>query len=184
MKTERPVLIQVVGTMNLGVGVLSLLCSSCAGIGHLDLISGGMGADQVEAMRRAEEAALPGYHFIKVGYVVLTLVLPLLLILSGVGLLSMKKWGKQTGILYSVATILCHVAFLIVRMAFINPAMAVWAQNQGAVPGTVAGMATEGVLSSLIGVLYPLALLVVMFLPAFSQAWAGNEQQTSPTTPD
>jgi hypothetical protein len=125
------------------------------------------------------------------------LVLAVVLIIAGVGLLGMHPWARWLCVAYGVLTILVGVSSLVVQLAYLNPAMEQWNRdlqenvlraNQGKggvvvtpapqTPQSPAMNSASSVVYSLIGMGYAVGLMVVMFLPNVSAAFARRNSQT------
>ena len=108
-------------------------------------------------------------------------VVSLVLLISGVGLLLMKSWGRTLSIVYSVYDILSKITFTALSFWFIQSAL----EAQEEVPAQLPPGALEGIFavsfscSLVFGLIYPILLLVFMFRPAVTAAFGvsgGSEQ--------
>jgi hypothetical protein len=190
MKPERPVVVLVFAILNLvfgGLGILGFLC-------------GGIILAIVFAALSSAPAGTAFPHFPS-GLVTLFVVLfiygfimAVVLVLSGIGLLNMKRWGRNTAIAYSIITIVYSIVATVINITYIGPTMQKWQsdlQEEIARDQQLKGQppppnmyqpsqspllnAATSIVGAIFGMAYAIALLVVMYLPHVSAAFAGRE---------
>jgi hypothetical protein len=202
MPRERPPAVLVMAILNLvlgGLGILGTLL--CGGVGPLfaAVLSEQAVADPLGNPYTAVEKQLPGYIAFAIGSLVLNLLLSILLVIAGLGLLRMESWARRLCIGYGMASLVVTLAGLVFTLAYVNPAVARWQrerdeqvlrqqQQQGNVlagrPGVGASLGSPSWMnnlpalgSALFSMAYATALLVVMFLPDVSDAFAGRPRR-------
>jgi hypothetical protein len=185
MPRKRPTVLTVFGILNIVFGSLGLVCYSCIGFGLVVLLGGGLGAAQDPQLRLAKEAIddmlrnVPGYVPAIVISLVLGVVLALILIISGIGLLYVQGWARIICIIYSIISILSQLGALVYRLAVLNPALERWANDfvmrhgGGPMRENPGASNVWEIAVSVFFIGYAVALLVVMFLPQVSAAFAG-----------
>jgi hypothetical protein len=206
MERRRPTAVTVMGVLNIVFGSLSLLCTLCLGIMFLFVsalfsqplppMPQGPGMppnvppiNEVWDLMRQQVTWLMPYL---IGSLLVGLVLAIMLIIAGIGLLNMKRWGRVLSIIYAVVTIIVQVAETVAQIAYINPTMEraqqealqkIAARNP-AFPMGAQPMGMNGPMDnvwSIFGgglmIVYAVVLLVMMLLPSVSAAF-------SPRPPD
>src|SRR5262249_2193032 len=120
----RPVPVTVLGILNIVFGSLGILAYLCAGIGILFFINvfygpSGKGNKDLTLVRGIMEVSfessaqhIPYYWAFLIGSLVLSVVLTLVLLITGIGLLRMRPWGRVGAIAYSVIAILAGLMSL------------------------------------------------------------------------
>src|SRR5260370_41680950 len=101
------------GILNLLIGVVGLLCCTC-GIGLGGFVGYGLsqmpapkaGDPDIKAPFIAVDREYPALKFALISAVVTLLILAVLCLVSGIGLLKMKQWGRKTAILSAVVFLL------------------------------------------------------------------------------
>src|SRR5438105_3654418 len=122
MKTERPVVVLVFAILNLIFGGLALLGYFCGGIGLIFMVAifsnapAGPSFPPLPSGLIALFVVLFFYGFIMAG----------VLILSGIGLLSMKPWARKAAIIYSVITIVYALIAFVINITYVGPVMQRW----------------------------------------------------------
>jgi hypothetical protein len=189
MARERPASVLTMGILNLVFGGLGLICL-CVGAFGLAVLFGLVGATkELEDLMAAIERELPAFRAIMIAQIALGVLLNIVLLAAGVGLLNMQPWARWASVGWAVTIILLQVASLIFTLAIVNPAMEKatkeWASKQkGATVSTSPGSGMQQSVSSICGaafnIIYAIALLIVMFLPNVSAAFAGRPIQRRP----
>jgi hypothetical protein len=189
MRPERPVVVLVFAILNLVFGGLGIAGFLCGGI-----ILGFMFLVFSSAPAGTPIPPLPsGLITVFVVLFVYGFIMAVVLILSGIGLLNMKRWGRNTAIAYSIITIVYSVVITVINITYIGPTMQKWQddlqeaitreqQRKGITPApnvyhpgqSPMLNAASSILGAIIGMAYAVALLVVMFLPHVSAAFAGR----------
>jgi hypothetical protein len=196
MKPERPTAVTIAAILNIVFGSLGILFGLC-GVGmQLYLLTlpetppsqkvspfdvFGQAAQLVGELNRVGGPALKGYL---VGQQALSLIFCILLLVSGIGLLGMKSYGRWLCVVYAVYATLATLAMVVVQVTFINPTTARVQARQFADMGpqfknnplvgdpTLANVVSVG--QGLVYLAFSFTLLVLMFLPSVSAAFAGR----------
>ncbi len=120
MPLKRPTIISVIGILNIVFGALGGFTSLCCGIPVLFM-------DKLFALFPqppgqpspgiffAEMNKVPGYFALQCFSIFMSFFTGCLLIVSGIGFLRMKRWGRFTGIGYSIIGILWATMGVIVQ---------------------------------------------------------------------
>jgi len=183
MDRQRPTTVLVMAIFNIMFGAL---CSLCNLVGAAEPI-----VDQANRVprvpgspppNRASEAMydyVPGIFAVKVGLGCSNLVLNLLLIVSGIGLLLMKPWGRWLGIGASATIIVIALLYALYVVVIGIPGLERWRTELAAHPagtrypgGVIIGGVMGGALLAC-GMLsiYPVVSLMVLLLPSVAAAF-------------
>jgi hypothetical protein len=189
MKPERPVVVLVFAILNLVFGGITILSFLCGGIvvafvfAALSRVPGGTPITPLPSGLVTFFIAVFIYGFI----------MSIVLILSGIGLLNMRPWGRKTAIAYSIVTIAYTIIATVINITYAGPAMHKWQrdlqeeikrdqQSKGIASRNVYDPSQSSVLDAassivgaILGIAYAIALLVVMYLPHVSAAFAGKQ---------
>jgi len=187
MPRKRPTVLTVMGILNIVFGSLGLVCDLCMGLGILLVVGapGGGGAFQGRDNPFAEigkqlavvQGEVPYHTAVQVGQVVVGFFTSILLLVAGIGLLKIRNWGRMLSIAYSVVAILVTLANAIYTMAIVNPAVErLMLRQQGM--DTSAFNNIGAILGAVIGMTYPIILLIMMLLPSVAAACAGHRPET------
>lgn len=162
---QRPTSVTVFGVLNIVFGVLGLLVVLFSGAAVF--------------LATAQRQRLPGMEemnpvlatWTKVS-VVIGLLGTLALLISGMGLLGLKSWGRFLAMGYSVYTIVTGILGIVVQYVFvIQPVL------EQQVPGgrreVVIGTVIGGAVGSCIGLIYPVLLMFFMSRPHVKAAFSG-----------
>jgi hypothetical protein len=192
MARKRPTVVTVMAILNIVFGSLGLLCYLCAGAGFLILFAAinqaGPQDRGVQALKElwaevSREVPWMGAYF--VGSMIFSLLMAILLLVSGIGLLNMKSWARALAIFYSLITIITQIVVLWLQLAYINPLMLrvnqnLMARNPAFQPGNDpfgGGLMSNNlwsVIGAVIGMTYAVVLLIMMLLPSVSAAFSGG----------
>lgn len=135
---------------------------------------------QADLQDRIEEEMakrIPGFTTYEIVNAIETLIMALVLIVSGVGLLNMQAWARYLSITYAVLGIVFTIAGLIFSFLFIMPAMKpIFQEVARNEPPEVANMMETFASVAMVGagccgLIYPVAVLIVMLLPSVSSAF-------------
>jgi hypothetical protein len=200
MQRERPTIVLVMAILNIVMGSLCSVSQLCT-VGSLAFMSqlGNMPAppgpqgtpNPLQEVSKMYDY-VPGFYAITISYAALAIILQVVLIFAGVGLLYMRPWARWTSVGYSVAVILLSFAHMIYGIVYVQPGMERWQRDflakmsVGPAPppppsSPIAGVASAGV-GFVMNIIYPIALLIVMFLPMVGAAFAGK--RSFPIEPD
>jgi hypothetical protein len=172
------------GILNIVFGSVGILCGLC-GIATLSFTAGipaapgpdgpGLGRDLVGYMNQK----IPGWFFIEISKVSLTVVLSLVLIIAGIGLLNMRNWGRILSLVYAILAVPFHASYLAFQLFLVVPAAREFNQRgHGMAPPDPTAQGREfGALVGVVGaagvsIVYALVLLTVMLLPQVAQSFA------------
>jgi hypothetical protein len=197
MARERPTVVTVFGILNLVFGGLFGLCSLCAGFALLFAYiafksAPPQAAAELSGVFGSLDRLLPSYKYVLIASVVIGLILDIVLIVSGIGLLRMHPWGRWGSVFYGVGTVLVGIAGLVYNVGYANPAMYKWqqefqkdlaakqkarggpAQPMPQASANPAATTAQQIAGSVISMAYAIAVLIAMFLPQVSAAFAGG----------
>lgn len=191
---KRPALVTVVAIINLSFGILGVLCLSCAGFGLAMIVPALQkapakpgGPDPMRDLKDLFDVfdKIPGYSTVMLASGVLSLVMSAVLLASGVGLLKMRGWGRMLALAYAVYSLLSAVGMTAYSMAYVQPAIPAAVEeiekkreadklplnpNLSQLKGSAGGGGNPT--GNLLGVLYGIALLVLLNLPDVRRAFA------------
>jgi hypothetical protein len=200
-KPNRPTAVLVIAILHLVFGSLGLLCSiiQASGAGkQLQQMQAKMDPKQgqlQEKLEQALEAEIPGYSTVEMASSVVSMFLCFMLLACGVGLLGMHVWARFGSIAYGVVSILFHLLSVIYAFVFVVPAMnnvfkGLAKDNPQMDPQMAKAMemggtigATVGAMAGCAGMIYPTAVLIVMFLPRVRAAFDRAGRGESPYEP-
>lgn len=189
MPAKRPVAVVVVAVLQLVFGGLALIdsASSLAGLDKALGSAGRVGPSGPQALSLADvenqlEQRVPGYGLSKRLNAGLEGVLALLMIVSGVGLLLLRPWGRLLALVYAVLSILNTVVYLPWYLAVVAPQVVAFARELSATGGEQAqamGLALPFIYIGLpvaasLSVLYPILVLVILSRRRVRAAFAGE----------
>jgi hypothetical protein len=195
MAGRRATVLTVMGILNIVFGSLFMLCNLCAAVGLMFLFSSSslfalpgfnVGPDMLEFMKQE----VPAYVPVTVSHVVLSLILDIVLLVSGIGLLNVQRWGRALALIYCVVSIPMQLGITVFTVAVVNPAMQRWQLDffgrMGAQlpPGAMGGNSvTNNLMSLVVGILwvvYAVVLLIMMVVPSTRAAFAGGPPSREP----
>jgi hypothetical protein len=169
------------GVLNIVFGALFLLVCFCDGI----MLVAGRDPDTM-AMWEQMKDQVPGFVAVRAGGVLVHIVLFILLIVAGIGLLNMARWGRFLSIFYGVASILFELAMLIYQLGFINPAMSRFFNQLGG--AQFGGPDIGGMMMTILTIvtvviyalvmLYSVLLLIMMMTSTVSAAFGGRAAES------
>jgi hypothetical protein len=173
--------------MNLVLGSLLLLCYLFNSVTTLLQSSGarnnpgfgGPGNDMAVKLEREMEASVPGYRGIQVAQSLVGLALSILLLLSGIGMLNLKNWGRIGSIIWALLMILYEVGITGYHLAVLSPAMTRALRDvpmgPGGPPATMIVTITSVVIVffALLFITYAIVLLLMMLRANVVAAFSG-----------
>jgi hypothetical protein len=187
MKTYRPAAVLVMAILNLVFGILGLV-GTCFGVGGmviLYLIFKNMPPpppgqpNPLDAVLKMFDQ-IPGYVPFAIGSLIVGAVFSILLTACGFGLLKVRPWARIGSLVYAVFGILQAIGGTIYTIAVVNPALANLFQQQQAQGGPPNPMVSDPTINNisaiagfLIGLAYPIAILIVLNLTHVRRAFAG-----------
>jgi hypothetical protein len=160
------------GVFNIVVGAMGLIFYVCSG-----LMVAAMVTERSPSLWQDVQSQIPIFTPMATAHIVVSLILCLLLLISGIGLLSMQPWARFLSLTASILALLLNVWTVIFQIAFVNPAM----QNRlGSAdhPFSRANMAFEATFinfsilgTALVAIIYGTALFITMLLPNVASAF-------------
>jgi hypothetical protein len=185
--------------INFVIGGLKLLALLCGGVGLLVIFSllknapAQPGGPDVGKEITDLFESIPGYVPYLIGSLVLSVIMTILLLVSGFGLLNLRNWARMLCFVYAAYVILYTVGSLAYEITVVQPATEKWAaqfqkkvQAQQAkarpgqppppappAPGGNVGGQMGGLTVGLFQVAHAVALLVVLNLGDVRRAFAG-----------
>jgi hypothetical protein len=189
MKPERPVIVLVFAILNLvfgGMGILGFVCGGAA-----------MAFVFVVLSNAPAGTTMPSFPSGLITFFVVIFVygfiMAVVLTLSGVGLLNMKRWARNTAIAYSIITIVYSITTTVINITYAGPMMQKWQrdlqeevardqQRKGQPPPPTMNDPTQSPVfnaavsigGAIFGMAYAIALLIGMLLPQVPAAFAGR----------
>lgn len=160
---QRPIAVMVFGILNIGYALWKIVGLLFMGVA-MRLNTHGNSAF---ASFTSDPAYKAWSHF----SVVIGIVFAIVLIASGIGLLLMQNWARVLAIVYSVLEMIVVGVGAVVSQRIMSQAMT--SQIHGAPAGVVAVFAMIGfVMGIVIGLAYPVLLLIFMTRPKLVAAFA------------
>jgi len=152
---------------------------------------GAPGLDPNEMMKQVQDR-MPSYmQTVAIGHEAVGVILSIIMIVAGIGLLQVRPWGRVLSILYAVVSILVKIAFAVYTFVLVIPVsrevnqivfQQVRAQAKNpreqammeAIMSMADTMTLMQVVVPLFMIVYPVVVLVIMFLKSTRQAFAGE----------
>jgi hypothetical protein len=127
-------------------------------------------ADLGPRMQQHLEAEIPFYNTILLTQLVLGLFLSIMLVIAGIGLLSMRPWSRRLSLVYAIGSIVLQLAGLVFMVLFTLPAMANFfpqiEREFPAIPPPVVAISRlamwAGPIFAPVGFVYPIVVLVLL----------------------
>jgi hypothetical protein len=187
MPRKRPTAVLV-------IAIFHFIFAACGGIVNMLQVTGaaanltklgGGGRDDKEAklqqkiqedIEREIEKNFPDYKLFQTAEGAFGLVLAGMLLVAGIGLLSMQPWARLLSLLYAVLAILNNIVGAIIAFALVVPATQEALRNMPEVSQQlrqtieIASMSAVGV-GLCVGMVYPIAVLIVMLMPTVTAAF-------------
>jgi hypothetical protein len=187
-RDRRPAAVLVVAILNMffgGMNLLGLLCALPSMALLVAIMPPVPGSDKnlFRDMYDAVNERFPFLYFL-IGSTILTLLLNTGVLTSGIGLWKMRIWARRMAIVCALAQIALVLITPIFQILWINPAMADWQEHfhktmagpNAPPPPTIFDSGMYNVISifaALFGSIYPLIVLIILFLPHVRAAFAG-----------
>jgi hypothetical protein len=195
MNRNRPTVVLVMGILSIVLGSLGLICSLCGASNLLlqksasTFAAGVPGAEKsILAQQEIMDREIPNYMTLQLTGMAIATLFATLLLLGGIGLIFMRKWGRWCCILYALITPPLQIAGLWWRITKVTPAeMKAQKEAMKNVPGggnqpqldlnmdlfgTIVNVAISVVVALVI--IYAIVLLTTMLLPRVKRAFAGT----------
>jgi hypothetical protein len=181
-------------------GGLGILCGICSGI---QLAGGGQNwmtptptgpqaaemKQMQDEMQKAMESAA-GSQAVQIGAVVADLAISIIMIVSGIGLLQLRPWGRSLSILYAILSISLKILEAVYAFAVTGPII-----NEFINTHTASGPEQQFMFSvmrmvaiippiiQLVCMIYPIVVLIIMFRPAVVAAFRDGGSATTVDRP-
>jgi hypothetical protein len=177
----RPATATVFGILNLVYGGFGLICNPINGALNL-LIPNPQGRVNNPIL---EIAIQPIYRHAIAIYAGVSTVACALLVIAGIGLLTMKPWGRTLSVRYVILDIAAAVCYLGFNGIYLFAPMIDLARrlNSPQATGNAIGAVIGGVGVFLLGLIYPVLLLIFMTRPGMVQAFTGRGADGPATLP-
>jgi hypothetical protein len=193
MPRRRPTAVLVIAILQLLFGGLGLFCSICGGVmdmtGMPRMQAQPADSRAVQQARRKEvtEQVLPEriplYWAYTVTNRVSSLLSSILMVVSGVGLLLMRSWGRWLAVVYAALSLLVNLVGFVYTILFFNPAYAeVFRRlppqsDEEQLASTFARVGGPALSCGMM--IYPLAVLVILLLPSVGAAFRPRKKRVS-----
>jgi len=188
---ERPLPILPIAVLHFVFGGFGLLCGICGGVMLLSggqtwmaQTSGGYNSPKVKRMQDDIQKTMddvPASHAAQIGSFTADLAISITMIVSGIGLLQLRPWGRLLSIVYAVASIVLKIFGAIYAMAFTIPALYGYLDTHPAtVPEeqfafTMMRMVTIAPpVVQVLSMIYPIIVLIIMFRPSVVEAFRAD----------
>ena len=166
---NRPTSVTVFGVLNLVFGVLGLCGTAFSFAMFFVAQDSAMPNPAMDMMRENK-----GYMLFMQISVVLGFVASVVLVAAGVGLLSVKPWGRQLSIGYGIYAILSGIVGSIFNYYIVVRPMMNEIGAQGQNEAVAIGGAIGGIFGGCISLIYPVLLLFFMFTARVKAAFSGQ----------
>src|SRR6516162_6539589 len=129
---ERPLSIMPIAILHFVFGGMGILCGICSGI----QLAGGGGQNWMtptptgpqaaemkqmqDEMQQAMESA-GGSHAVQIGTVIIDLAISIIMIVSSIGLLQLRPWGRLLSIVYAILSISLKIFEVVYAFAVTKP---------------------------------------------------------------
>jgi hypothetical protein len=193
-RDRRPAAVLVVAILNIffgGMNLLSFVCAIPLLVVVFAILPPMPGSDKsiIKELFDSLNERIP-FLAIMIGASIYALIVNTALLVSGIGLWKMRVWARRTAIACSVIQLVWVVGYSIIQFLWLNPAMADWQEhfNQkfakpNAPPPPAlfwTGFYNAGAVFGIVmGSFYPIAVLIILFLPHVRAAFAGFRSSTS-----
>jgi hypothetical protein len=161
---QRPVVATVFGILNLVFGILGVCGNLASGGGFIAITSGILDAE-MKADMNLQQFDDPVFFGLLIMQLVLGFILSVIIIISGVGLLQFKPWGRKLANFYAIAYLILLVVGLAINIVFtVMPAIHeanIPDANPQQIGGAIGGI-VGGILGICFGAIYPICILVFL----------------------
>ena len=192
MPTKRPTIITVIGILCIvfgGLGVVGMLCCTVPGLvmaqfaGQVQLPQGPGKAPIDNPLK--EMNSIPGFMAFQLASVSMSVITWSILLISGIGLLKMKTWGRMTGFVYAFVAIIWGSVAWVIQQQMFKPRLEEMAKKIQAQVGQTNPFLNNPTFNNiaaafglLVAFAVPAVVLVLMCLPAVKN---GLEGKTDPS---
>jgi hypothetical protein len=193
MPAKRPMIISVIGILNIVLGGLGLLTSvCCGGIGLIflsvasktELPADHPLAPMIAQLKRQNE--MQGNFAMQIAGVGMAALTGTLLVVSGIGFLKMKQWGRHAGLAYAAIGIVWAIAVGVLQAQLAGPTLAEVNKDIQAKTGQANPVLNSPALANfavvfglLYNLAYPITMLILMLIPAVKTGLAGKSVLSS-----
>ena len=136
-----------------------------------------------DEMQKAMESG-PAFKVFQFGQIFLDLLISCTMIISGIGLLRLRPWGRHLSVVYAISSIALRIFGIVYALAFTMPAFNEFLRvHQASSPEeqmVLRFMKIFSVFPPIFGLLfmiYPIIVLVIMFRPAIAAAFRGEGRE-------
>ena len=161
---QRPAIATVFGILNLVFGILGV-CGSVASVGGFAFLYSGVFDAKMKAQMNLQQFDDPVFFGLLSMQMALGTILSVVIIISGIGLLKFKPWGRKLANFYAIAYLILLVVGVTINIVFtVIPAINE-ANSLGASPdkiGGAVGGVLGGVFSVCFGVIFPICILIFL----------------------
>ena len=181
-KKKVPAAVMVIAILNFIFGGLGL-CGGVFAISGANQMMLNANPKQAQIQKTLEdeiEKKVPNYKSVEMGINIFNAFLSLCLIILGIGLLKLQSWGRYGCLAYGGIDILAVIASVIFQFAFVVPASK---DAISSIPEFQRNKAARDIMETTLtfapaagccGGIYPIAVLIVMFLPSVTRAFSGE----------
>jgi hypothetical protein len=193
VKPERPAPVLVLALASLACGALGLIGAGVAQVICWPLGSLGSPAAVVpleSATAQNLRETLPGFRAYEVVVPGAATVLAALVLVTGLALLSMRRWARAAAVVVAGAVLLAQLAMTLYGLAVVVPGAEDWRQRAGRHPERPAppdfphaDLSWVGLLlliGGLIFFVHAVATIVVLHAPAVAEAFARGRRAEAP----
>lgn len=155
----RPTAVIVLAIFNIIIGVLGALCTPFSAVGlFVPQPAGGPPNPVLDAIK-----AQPIYFGWNIVAVILGTILAICLLLSGIGLLQMRPWGRTLALIYAGTNLALGILSTLMMFVFVYPQLAPMLQSSdpATMGGAIGGMA-GGMGGACCALVYPIIILMVL----------------------
>lgn len=120
---------------------------------------------------------VPGYRGFTVAGLGVSFLLDIMLLAGGIGLLRMQPWARWLSLVYASISILFRLTSFIYQLIWVLPATQALYAKFAAATGLSSLMTISsgiGAIATLLVIIYPISVIIVLFLPSTSAAFRGE----------
>ena len=164
LQGQRPVTATVFGILNLVFGILGI-CGIFSGIVGVAIMSSEIFDAEMKSKMNLQQFEDPLFFGLLCMQMFMSGILSVVVIISGIGLLKFKSWGRKLANFYAVATLILLVVGTTISVIFTVIPAVNEANNPGASPEKVSaaiGGVAGGVFGLCFGIIYPICVLIFL----------------------
>jgi hypothetical protein len=184
----KPASITVIAVLQLVFGGIGIFLDICGGVMALSgaqnwMMPTATGPNAANMKRMQEDIqktmdSVPASHAVQIGNFGADFAISIIMIMSGVGLLRLRPWGRLLSIVYAVASIALKIFGAVYAMAFTIPAINGYLNSHNATApeeqfafSIMRMTAILPLIFQLVFMIYPIIVLIIMFRPAVAAAF-------------